>query len=186
MSTAGTCQPSVASAQCLPLAAPMQPLVAVDGGGWHPVVSCPATWVPHWGWGGVQAPGTHPALSTQMSSPACQLLFPLPILSHLPALHCTISTAFSKRNQALPGGCRAGKKAWDQFLLPPPILPPRSSYLPPPTPFLLEVHPCLSFGTSLYGLGTLIPVLFLKCCDLSLDRPHSLSAQQEPPRLTFK
>lgn len=137
MYTAGMCQPSVASAQCLPLAAPMQPEVAVDGGGWHHVVSCPATWVPHWGWKGVWASSSHPALSTQMCSPACQLLFPLPVLSHLPALHCTISTAFSKLNSALPGGCRAGKKAWDQFLLPPSILPPRSSYLLPAPQILL-------------------------------------------------
>lgn len=132
MSTAGTCQPSVASAQCLPLAAPMQPLVAADGGDWHPVVSCPATWVPHWGWGW-GAGSRYPPCSFH-SNVFSSLPAPVPSAHPVPSASSPLHRQHCKQNPALPGGCRAGKKAWDQLLLPPPILPPRSSYLPPPTP----------------------------------------------------
>lgn len=91
------CQPSVASAQCLPLAAPTRPVVAADGGDWHHVVSGPATSL---GLEGARAPGTHPALSTQMPSPpACQLPFPLLILPPASSLlhhqHCIQQTKAS-------------------------------------------------------------------------------------------
>lgn len=116
----------------------------------------------------MQAPGTHPALSTQMSSPACQLLFPLPILSHLPALHCTVSTA--NKTQHCQGAAEQARRRGTSFcfLLLSCLLEVHTCL--PRLPFLLEVYLCLSFGTSSYGVGTLIPALSLKRCDLSLDR----------------
>lgn len=67
---AGSCQLSVASAPCLPLAAPMQPVAAAGGGRWH-------QWshrMPCLGWG-VWAPGLSPHPPSQALHSVC-LLWP--------------------------------------------------------------------------------------------------------------
>lgn len=151
MYTAGTRQLSVASVQCLPLAAPMQPVVAADGGGWHRGVSCPANWAPHLGWRGCGLPG--PTLLFPLKcllQPASQLLFPLPIPSHpiYWLFHCTMSTVSGKPNPSLPrrlprGQGSMGPASASSFCPPsykfiPALLltiPLRGSYLPPlPSP----------------------------------------------------
>lgn len=109
----------------------LRPVVAADGGDWHHVVSCPASWVPHWGWRGRGLPG--PTLLFPLKCPPLQPASSCPLCSSCPT--CQLSTAPSalhsaKGSQHCQGGCRAGKKAWDQLLHPPPILPP-SSDLPP-------------------------------------------------------
>lgn len=96
MYTAGTCQPSVASAQCLPLAAPTRPAVAADGGDWHHVVSCPATWVPHWGWRGRGLPVPTPL--SPLKCPPRQPASPCSLCSACPT--CQLSTAPSALHSA--------------------------------------------------------------------------------------